>query len=31
MANVPAKRLQEWLFKLMDIEHIRDIRMRRRA
>ena len=27
MANVPAKRLQEWLFKLMDIEHIRDIRI----
>jgi lysine 2,3-aminomutase len=27
MANVPAKRLQDWLFKLMDIEHIRDIRI----
>ena len=27
MANVPAKRLQEWLFKLMDIEHIRDVRL----
>jgi lysine 2,3-aminomutase len=27
MANVPAKRLQEWLFKLMEIEHIRDIRI----
>jgi lysine 2,3-aminomutase len=27
MANVPAKRLQEWLFKLMDIENIRDIRI----
>jgi lysine 2,3-aminomutase len=27
MANVPAKRLQEWLFKLMDIDHIRDIRI----
>jgi lysine 2,3-aminomutase len=27
MANVPAKRLQEWLFALMDIEHIRDIRI----
>jgi lysine 2,3-aminomutase len=27
MANVPAKRLQEWLFKLMEIENIRDIRI----
>ncbi|HEV8089207.1 MAG TPA: lysine 2,3-aminomutase [Actinomycetota bacterium] len=27
MANVPVKRLQEWLFKLMDIENIRDIRI----
>ena len=27
MANVPAKRLQEWLFKLMDIENIRDVRI----
>jgi lysine 2,3-aminomutase len=27
MANVPAKRLQDWLFELMDIEHIRDIRI----
>jgi lysine 2,3-aminomutase len=27
MANVPAKRLEEWLFKLMDIENIRDIRI----
>jgi lysine 2,3-aminomutase len=27
MANVPAKRLQDWLFKLMDIENIRDIRI----
>jgi lysine 2,3-aminomutase len=27
MANVPAKRLQEWLFKLMDIENVRDIRI----
>ncbi|MGZ8566168.1 MAG: KamA family radical SAM protein [Actinomycetota bacterium] len=27
MANVPAKRLQEWLFALMDIEHIRDVRI----
>jgi lysine 2,3-aminomutase len=27
MANVPAKRLQDWLFKLMDIENIRDVRI----
>src|SRR5438128_5348047 len=27
MANVPAKRLQAWLFELMDIENIRDIRI----
>ena len=27
MANVPAKRLQEWLFALMDIGHVRDIRL----
>ena len=27
MANVPAKRLQEWLFKLMDIENVRDVRI----
>jgi lysine 2,3-aminomutase len=27
MANVPAKRLQAWLFDLMDIENIRDIRV----
>jgi lysine 2,3-aminomutase len=27
MANVPAKRLQAWLFDLMDIENIRDIRI----
>ncbi|MFL5790940.1 MAG: KamA family radical SAM protein [Actinomycetota bacterium] len=27
MANVPAKRLQEWLFKLMEIDNIRDIRI----
>jgi lysine 2,3-aminomutase len=27
MANVPAKRLQEWLFNLFDIEHIRDVRI----
>jgi lysine 2,3-aminomutase len=27
MANVPARRLQDWLFELMDIEHIRDIRI----
>jgi lysine 2,3-aminomutase len=27
MANVPAKRLQEWLFKLLDIENIRDVRI----
>jgi lysine 2,3-aminomutase len=27
MANVPAKRLQDWLFGLMDIPHIRDIRI----
>jgi lysine 2,3-aminomutase len=27
MANVPAKRLQDWLFRLMDIENIRDIRI----
>ena len=27
MANVPIKRLQEWLFKLMDIEHVRDVRI----
>jgi lysine 2,3-aminomutase len=27
MANVPAKRLEAWLFDLMDIENIRDIRI----
>jgi lysine 2,3-aminomutase len=27
MANVPAKRLEAWLFELMDIENIRDIRI----
>ena len=27
MANVPIKRLEEWLFKLMDIENVRDIRI----
>ena len=27
MANVPAKRLQEWLCSLMDIPHIRDVRI----
>jgi lysine 2,3-aminomutase len=27
MANVPIKRLEEWLFKLMDIESVRDIRI----
>ncbi len=27
MANVPAKRLQDWLFRLMDIDNIRDIRI----
>ena len=27
MANVPAKRLQDWLFKLMEIDNIRDIRI----
>src|SRR3990170_1890079 len=27
MANVPIKRLQEWLFKLFDIENVRDVRI----
>jgi lysine 2,3-aminomutase len=27
MANLPIKRLEEWLFKLMDIENVRDIRI----
>ncbi|MEP7033226.1 MAG: lysine 2,3-aminomutase [Actinomycetota bacterium] len=27
MANLPIKRLEEWLFKLMDIESVRDIRI----
>jgi lysine 2,3-aminomutase len=27
MANVPIKRLQDWLFKLMDIENVRDVRI----
>jgi lysine 2,3-aminomutase len=27
MSNVPIKRLKEWLFKLMDIENIRDVRI----
>jgi lysine 2,3-aminomutase len=27
MANVPAKRLQEWLYKLFDIEKVRDVRI----
>ncbi len=27
VANVPMKRLQEWLFKLMDLPNIRDIRL----
>ncbi|MGZ8599685.1 MAG: KamA family radical SAM protein [Actinomycetota bacterium] len=27
MANVPIQRLREWLFKLMDIENVRDVRI----
>jgi len=27
LANVPIKRLQEWLFKLMDLPNIRDVRL----
>ncbi len=27
MANVPIKRLQEWLFQLFDIENVRDVRI----
>jgi lysine 2,3-aminomutase len=27
MANVPIKRLQEWLFDLFDIENVRDVRI----
>jgi lysine 2,3-aminomutase len=27
MANVPIKRLQEWLFALMDIENVREVRI----
>jgi len=27
VANVPIKRLQEWLFKLMDLPNIRDVRL----
>jgi lysine 2,3-aminomutase len=27
MANVPIKRLEEWLLKLMDIENVRDVRI----
>jgi lysine 2,3-aminomutase len=27
MANVPIKRLQEWLFQLLDIENVRDVRI----
>jgi lysine 2,3-aminomutase len=27
LANVPMKRLQEWLFKLMDLPNIRDVRL----
>ncbi len=27
MANVPIKRLQEWLFALMDLENVRDVRI----
>jgi lysine 2,3-aminomutase len=27
MANVPIKRLQDWLFRLFDIENIRDVRI----
>ena len=27
MANVPIKRLREWLFKLFDIESVRDVRI----
>ena len=27
LANVPIKRLQEWLFKLMDLPNIRDLRL----
>ena len=27
MANVPIKRLRDWLFQLFDIEHVRDVRI----
>jgi lysine 2,3-aminomutase len=27
MANVPIRRLQDWLFRLFDIEHVRDVRI----
>jgi lysine 2,3-aminomutase len=31
VANVPAKRLQEWLFQLMELPNIRDIRLATKA
>jgi lysine 2,3-aminomutase len=31
VANVPVKRLEEWLFKLMDLPNIRDIRLATKA
>lgn len=31
VANVPAKRLKEWLFKLMELPNIRDVRLATKA
>jgi lysine 2,3-aminomutase len=31
VANVPAKRLQDWVFRLMDLPNIRDIRLATKA
>jgi lysine 2,3-aminomutase len=31
VANVPAKRLQEWVFRLMDLPNIRDVRLATKA